>query len=123
MQPTATPPKDEEDLGHYTHHEQIRDILRRRYLDQNKCYTALGSNLIALRPFSSPYPSSHDIDQESQTYVDLYKDTQSHRDDDETHRPQAQAHLYSFLNSVYFHLRRTGTHQSVLFRQVPFGKQ
>ncbi|KAG0747559.1 hypothetical protein G6F57_001697 [Rhizopus arrhizus] len=86
--------------------DNITTCLRSRY-NEYKIYTNIGSrHIIALNPLKQ---LSINDDQTSLEYVAAYKDATNHQQ-------SSGPHLFDLINRVYFHMRRTGSDQTVVLR-------
>ncbi|KAI7863303.1 chitin synthase-domain-containing protein [Spinellus fusiger] len=84
--------------------EAIVTTIRARFL-QDKIYTRIRhSILLAVNPYKDIRSSIQDA---SANYLLEYKDTEN--------RERLDPHLFQHVNQAYFHMRRTGKDQSVVF--------
>lgn len=92
--------------------ETLVATIRERFL-QDRIYTRLrSSTLVFVNPFKSLLGSSN-FYETSEKYLAEYKET----DNFDTWQ-QLDPHLFQHINHAYFHLRRTGHDQSIIFRSA-----
>ncbi|KAI8646031.1 chitin synthase-domain-containing protein [Parasitella parasitica] len=83
--------------------DEIAELLRQRYLN-DQIYTNIGpSILVALNPYYSSNAAKVD-------YIAEYKDTSSAKANQ-----WKEPHIYQLVNHAYLHMRRTSINQSILF--------
>lgn len=90
--------------------EAIISTLRSRFLE-NKIYTRIrNSTLVYINPYQDVSDSQQEL---SERYLSEYKETSTaiHRSPQ-----QLDPHIFQHVNQAYFHLRRTGNDQSIVFR-------
>ncbi|KAI8988510.1 chitin synthase [Mycotypha africana] len=86
--------------------ELIANILRDRFL-KNQIYTRIRhSTLVMINPYKD---SRSEIQETSEEYLLEYKDTKSKKEDE-----LLPAHIFQHVNQAYFHMRRTGSDQSII---------
>ncbi|OAD65823.1 glycosyltransferase family 2 protein [Phycomyces blakesleeanus NRRL 1555(-)] len=84
--------------------EAIVTTVRARFL-QDKIYTRIrNSILLAVNPYKDIRSS---IQEASANYLTEYKDTEN--------RDRLDPHIFQHVNQAYFHMRRTGQDQSIVF--------
>lgn len=110
MAPTALPSRqpssydDLADLDTITE-ESIVNTLRDRFL-QDQIYTRVRNSLLVV---INPYKDSRaDIQETSEHYLAEYKTTDG--------REKLPVHIFQHINQAYFHMRRTGSDQSIVMR-------
>ncbi|KAI9474175.1 MAG: chitin synthase-domain-containing protein [Benjaminiella poitrasii] len=89
---------------------KVTDILRSKFMNYN-IYTYVGScNIIAVNPFKS---LAQNDAQTSEEYVASYKNTAT-ENPIMKHR-LLNPHVFELSNRAYFHMRRTGNDQAIVF--------
>lgn len=87
--------------------EALVSTVRDRFL-QDKIYTCIrNSTLVAVNPYKDIFAS----DDLSERYLAEYKET-------DHCQPLLEPHIFQHVNQAYFHLRRTGYDQAIIFRYV-----
>lgn len=85
--------------------DSVALILRDRFLD-DQIYTRVGDSLLVV---INPYKDSRaDIQEISENYLAEYKNTDI--------KEPLPPHIFQHINQAYFHMRRTGNDQSIVFR-------
>jgi chitin synthase len=86
--------------------------LRERFMNDT-IYTAIGTSaIVALNPHKYVHSSSDSV---LQQYAAEYRNT----DGDAIER-KLSPHIFQLINSTYYHMRRTGQDQAVVFRSGYF---
>jgi chitin synthase len=85
--------------------ESLVTALRDRFL-QDQIYTRIRNSLLVV---VNPYKDSRaEIQETSERYLAEYKNTDG--------RDKLPAHIFQHINQAYFHMRRTGSDQSIVLR-------
>ncbi|KAL7324006.1 hypothetical protein PS15p_210586 [Mucor circinelloides] len=108
--PSASPsgsrqPSSYDDLADIEHitEESIVNTLRDRFL-QDQIYTRVRNSLLVV---INPYKDSRaEIQETSEQYLAEYKTTDG--------RDKLPVHIFQHINQAYFHMRRTGSDQSIV---------
>ncbi|KAI9255104.1 chitin synthase-domain-containing protein, partial [Phascolomyces articulosus] len=97
--------------------EAIVSTIRSRFL-QDKIFTRIrNSTLVVVNPYKDLITAS--ICETSEKYLAEYKEpAKITQEDDQQYHPsrQLEPHIFQHVNQAYFHLRRTGHDQSIVFR-------
>lgn len=85
--------------------EIIAVLLRDRFL-KDQIYTRVRDSMLVV---VNPYKDSRaDIQEISEKYLAEYKNTDI--------KERLPPHIFQHINQAYFHMRRTGNDQSIIFR-------
>lgn len=85
--------------------ESLVVALRGRFL-QDQIYTRIRNSLLIV---VNPYKDSRsEIQETSERYLAEYKNMDG--------RERLPAHIFQHMNQAYFHMRRTGSDQSIVLR-------
>lgn len=97
--------------------DTIVAVLRERFMTDN-IYTALNSNaLVVLNPHK--YVQS-DSDSVCKRYADEYRDVTLYEVQQGGRKEKLPPHVYQLANNAYYHMRRTGQDQCIVFTWVSF---
>ena len=92
--------------------EAIVTTIRSRFL-QDKIFTRIrNSTLVVVNPYKDLLTRS--ISEISEQYLAEYKEPAKASDQQPV--KQLDPHIFQHVNQAYFHLRRTGNDQSIIFR-------
>jgi chitin synthase len=104
-QPATTTTDDLAEINNTTE-ELLVSTLRDRFL-KDQMYTRVRNSLLIV---VNPYKDSRlEIQETSERYLAEYKNTDSKEE-------KLPAHIFQHVNQAYFHMRRTGSDQSIILR-------
>ena len=114
---TSQQPHDLVELGHLTE-DAIVNTIRTRFL-QDKIYTRIrNATLVVVNPYKDIAGTS--LSQVSEQYLNEYKEPARGgiNNNSNTSSQLLDPHIFQHANQAYFHMRRSGRDQSMIFRHV-----
>lgn len=115
---TSQQPHDLVELGHLTE-DAIVNAIRTRFL-QDKIYTRIrNATLVVVNPYKDIIGTS--LAQVSEQYLNEYKEPARGGTNNNNSTSSSQLldpHIFQHVNQAYFHMRRSGRDQSMIFRHV-----
>lgn len=112
---TSQQPHDLVELGHLTE-DAIVNAIRTRFL-QDKIYTRIrNATLVVVNPYKDIIGAS--LAQVSEQYLNEYKEPARGGNSNTSSSQLLDPHIFQHVNQAYFHMRRSGRDQSMIFRHV-----